>query len=63
MRDGIGRLASGPATGRDTFASLGMVGVITTQLWHHLYLGGGLCELPEASFAPPPLPAQRAAAE
>ncbi len=63
VRDGIGRLASGPATGRDTFASLGMVGVITTQLWHHLYLGGGLCELPGASFAPPPLPAQRAAAE
>ena len=29
-----------------TFASLGLGGVIATQLWHHLYLGGGLCELP-----------------
>jgi asparagine synthase (glutamine-hydrolysing) len=23
--------------------------VVTTQLWHHLYLGGGLCELPSWS--------------
>ena len=30
-----------------TFASLGLGGVIATQLWHHLYLGGGLCELPQ----------------
>jgi asparagine synthase (glutamine-hydrolysing) len=29
-----------------TFASLGLGGVVATQLWHHLYLGGGLCELP-----------------
>ena len=27
-----------------TFASLGLGGVVATQLWHHLYLGGGLCE-------------------
>ncbi len=25
---------------------MGLVGVISTQLWHHLFLGGGLCELP-----------------
>jgi asparagine synthase (glutamine-hydrolysing) len=45
-----------------TFASLGLGGVIATQLWHHLYLGGGLCELPhiehqrvgEAPSAQPP---------
>jgi asparagine synthase (glutamine-hydrolysing) len=24
----------------------GLTGVVTTQLWHHLFLGGGLCELP-----------------
>jgi asparagine synthase (glutamine-hydrolysing) len=26
-----------------------LTAVITTQLWHHLYLGGGLCELPRWS--------------
>ncbi len=26
---------------------LGLTSVVSTQLWHHLYLGGGLCELPE----------------
>lgn len=25
---------------------MALVGVISTQLWHHLFLGGGLCELP-----------------
>jgi asparagine synthase (glutamine-hydrolysing) len=25
---------------------LSLTCVIATQLWHHLYLGGGLCELP-----------------
>jgi len=29
-----------------TFASLGLGGVVATQLWHHFYLGGGLCDLP-----------------
>lgn len=29
-----------------TFARLGLGGVVATQLWHHLYLGGGLCDLP-----------------
>lgn len=62
VRDGIQSLKSGASTGRDTFTNLGMVGVITTQLWHHLYLGGGLCALPEASFALPSA-SQRAAAE
>jgi len=26
---------------------MGLAGVVSTQLWHHLYFGGGLCELPE----------------
>src|SRR6185369_17362727 len=25
---------------------LGLAGVISTQLWHHLYCGGGLADLP-----------------
>jgi asparagine synthase (glutamine-hydrolysing) len=28
---------------------MGLAGVISTQLWHHVYFGGGLCELPEWS--------------
>jgi len=33
-----------------TFKSLGLTGVMATQLWHHLFLGGGLCDLPVPSF-------------
>jgi asparagine synthase (glutamine-hydrolysing) len=25
---------------------LSLTCVISTQLWHHIYLGGGLCDLP-----------------
>jgi asparagine synthase (glutamine-hydrolysing) len=25
---------------------MGLTGVMATQLWHHLYFGGGLCDLP-----------------
>jgi asparagine synthase (glutamine-hydrolysing) len=35
----------GEGRGFGTFASLGLGGVVATQLWHHLYLGGGLCSL------------------
>ncbi len=28
-----------------TSVEMGLVGVLATQLWHHKYLGGGLCEL------------------
>jgi len=38
-------LARGEGSGLGTFASLGLTGVVATQLWHHLYLGGGLCSL------------------
>jgi hypothetical protein len=34
--------------------------VDATQLWHHLYLGGGLCELPHLEF---PQAAEPAAAQ
>lgn len=33
-----------------TFASLGLTGVMATQLWHHLFIGGGLCDLPTLDF-------------
>ena len=42
-------LAKGEGAKLGTFASLGLGGVVATQLWHHLYLGGGLCELPHMS--------------
>jgi asparagine synthase (glutamine-hydrolysing) len=47
MRDSAA-LAKGEAIG--TFASLGLGGVIATQLWHHSFLGGGLCDLPAFDF-------------
>ncbi len=34
---------------------VGLTGVATTQLWHHLFLGGGLCDLPVWS---PPVAAE-----
>jgi asparagine synthase (glutamine-hydrolysing) len=34
------------------FMEMGMVSVVSTQLWHHLYLGGGLCELPDTQPRP-----------
>ena len=46
------------------FASLGLGGVIATQLWHHLYLGGGLCSLPQWTYVSEPnLPTPSIAAE
>jgi asparagine synthase (glutamine-hydrolysing) len=36
---------------------MGLTAVISTQLWHHLYCGGGLAELPP--WSPPPVPADR----
>jgi asparagine synthase (glutamine-hydrolysing) len=40
-------LAAGHADKVNVFLRLGLSGVLATQLWHHLYIGGGLCELPE----------------
>lgn len=34
------------------FLSMGLTSVVSTQLWHHLYLGGGLCELPKHEPTP-----------
>jgi asparagine synthase (glutamine-hydrolysing) len=52
------RLMAGPhlRLGPHMLKEVGLVGVISTQLWHHLFLGGGLCELP--TWEPPSLPAR-----
>jgi asparagine synthase (glutamine-hydrolysing) len=50
-------LARGDGETLGAFGSLGLGGVVATQLWHHLYLGGGLCELPHLTFAPEAVPA------
>ena len=35
-----------PITPRRFIYDLGLTCVISTQLWHHIYCGGGLCDLP-----------------
>ena len=39
------------ASGRRLSLEMGLTAVMTTQLWHHLFLGGGLCDLP--TYSPP----------
>jgi hypothetical protein len=34
-----------PSSPRWFFIDMGLMAVLATQLWHHLYLGGGLCGL------------------
>ena len=41
--------------GKRLAAEMGLTAVMATQLWHHTYLGSGLCELP--SWSPPTLAA------
>ncbi len=33
-------------TPRRFVEDLGLTSVVSTQLWHHLFCGGGLCDLP-----------------
>ncbi|WP_439621001.1 asparagine synthase (glutamine-hydrolyzing) [Gemmata sp.] len=44
-RDQLSR--PGRGLGR-TSLEMGLTAVTATQLWHHLYLGGGLCDLPQS---------------
>ena len=37
---------------RRFFSGMGLATVLATQLWHHLYLGGGLCDLATVDFGP-----------
>jgi asparagine synthase (glutamine-hydrolysing) len=46
-------IASGKGSKVNVFLQLGLSSVLATQLWHHLYLGGGLCDLPEHTPKPP----------
>jgi asparagine synthase (glutamine-hydrolysing) len=39
------------ALGARLILEMGLTAVIATQLWHHLYIGGGLCDLP--TWSPP----------
>ncbi len=48
-------LAGGEGRELGTFASLGLGGVVAAQLWHHLYLGGGLCSLPDRTAQVEPM--------
>jgi asparagine synthase (glutamine-hydrolysing) len=41
---------------------MGLMAVVATQLWHHLFLGGGLADLPEWSSIPTPASAEAAIA-
>ena len=45
-------IAAGQASKVGVFKRLGLSGVVATQLWHHLYISGGLCELPDLSPRP-----------
>ena len=49
-RDCAAVAAKGSSRSIGRFYSLGLGGVVATQLWHHVYLGGGLCSL--AAYAP-----------
>lgn len=40
-------------SGRRLTLEMGLTGVMATQLWHHLFLGGELCDLP--AWSPPSL--------
>ena len=44
--------ASGKASKSRFFLEMGLISVLSTQLWHHKYLGGGLCDLPETRPTP-----------
>ena len=50
-------LARGEGAKLGDIGSLALGGVVATQLWHHLYLGGNLCELPHLAYAPEPVSA------
>jgi len=45
-------VASGQAAKINVFLKMGLSGVLATQLWHHLYISGNLCDLPQHSPSP-----------
>ena len=59
IRDTRGRLRWNPF--RRLVLEMGLTGVITTQLWHHTFLGGGLADLPQWQAPKIPEPAAETA--
>ncbi|HMN38331.1 MAG TPA: asparagine synthase (glutamine-hydrolyzing) [Hyphomicrobium sp.] len=57
------RYVSGQVASWRVFMSMGLGGVLSTQLWHHINFGGGLCDLDYIERAPrrarPPAQAPR----
>lgn len=47
-------------SGKRLTLEMGLTGVMATQLWHHVFLGGGLCELPTWTAPAPRVPAAAA---
>jgi asparagine synthase (glutamine-hydrolysing) len=45
-------VATGQAAKLNVFLKMGLSGVLATQLWHHLYMGAALCDLPQVSPRP-----------
>ena len=39
-------IGAGEADKINVFLKMGLTGVLSTQLWHHLYMGGGLASCP-----------------
>ena len=52
VRRDLALFKNGEAAKLGTFANMGLNGVLATQIWHHLYLSSGLCDLP--NHAPDP---------
>ncbi len=44
------KATSGDLSPYRLFTSMGLVSVLSTQLWHHLYLDDNLCSLPSAGY-------------
>ncbi|KWT66260.1 Asparagine synthetase [glutamine-hydrolyzing] [Hyphomicrobium sulfonivorans] len=40
-------IGAGKGNKINVFLKMGLTGVLSTQLWHQIYMGGGLCELPD----------------
>ncbi|HEV3083757.1 MAG TPA: asparagine synthase (glutamine-hydrolyzing) [Gemmataceae bacterium] len=43
-----------------TFTEMGLVGVLATQLWHHMFLDSGLCDLPSVRMTGAAIPGSEA---
>jgi asparagine synthase (glutamine-hydrolysing) len=55
-RERVAQMRFPRITPKRIIMDLSLTCVVATQLWHHIFLGGGLCELPtwERALAPPP---------